>query len=457
MRKNRTDPVKIVLGIAVGVLMLTATFFAVQYLGTIRRYDEDHNTEVVNLQNENNRIQLELTNAETRVTTLEDEIARLTEEIRLYVEITGADADYVSEMNTRLLTLRGELDYAKLEVKTLHDQIEALENLNKEDFSTKTRLITELMEMLLQKAPMRIIEPETDENKSFNDMEISEPTEVYPKLALYYKDLTTGYSAFYNKDEVMYTASLIKLPYVYAVLREIADFEYKKLYYADDNTPLYDEEGVPLFDGEHPNTDAYGNIIYTENEKKYDLNQQWVYYPETMFKEGSGIIQHKEAGFTLSYRELFEYTILHSDNIAFEQLRKIYGMDSFYDLVWRLGIKGTSYGFMQLSASDCVAVLEDIYKYFETEEKYALFLKDIMSRSAHSVMIPAAVSPVVCAHKYGWDDASYHDMGIVLDEHPYIIVIMTDLDEGGDRINSYIRGLVQKCREIHYSTYLTDS
>jgi len=464
MRKNRKDPVKIVLGIAVGVLMITATFFAVQYLGTIRHYEEILlSQETDNIIEENANLQATIDESASRISVLESEIDRLTREIQVYVEISGGDADFVEEMNTRILHLRQELEKCESEREDLLAQIDALNSLSKEDFSEKTVLITELMSLILKEAPLHTIEPETKEGDSeiyldlMTETEKPEPETVYPNIALYYKDLTTGYSVTYNPNEVLYSASLIKLPYVYAVLREIANFEHQKLNFKPDGQPLYDDEGVAMFDGPHPNTDEYGNIIYDENNKKYDLNTEWVYDPDTMFKEGSGIIQYEQEGFTLTYKQLFEYTILHSDNIAFEQLREIYGMDSFYNLVWRLGIKGTSYGFMQLSAADCAAVLEDMYAYFQTEEKYAMFLKDITTRSAHTVMIQMAVSPVECAHKYGWDEESYHDMGIVLDENPYLVVIMTNLDEGGDTVNNYIRSLVRKCREIHNFTYKTES
>ena len=458
MRKNRTDPVKVVLGIAVGVLMLTATFFAVQYLDTIRHFNEIMpSTEEITLQNENTALLSSLEEAELRIYNLQSEIDRLNGEIELYAEITGEDVNFVEEMNTRLQYLRNELLQSETERQSLITQIEALQATSGQDFSEKTKLITELMTLLMKKAPMHKIEPETSEISTDEDAETLPLEEVYPTIALYYKDLTTGYSVAYNEDEILYSASLIKLPYVYAVIREIAAFEDKKLNFSEDGQPLYDEEGVPLFEGEHPNIDTDGSIIYQDAEKKYDLTNEWVYDPETMFKEGSGIIQYEQAGFTLTYKQLFEYTILHSDNIAFEQLRQIYGMDSFYNLVWRLSIKGTQYGFMQLTASDCAAVLEDVYSYFQTEEKYALFLQDILTRSSHTVMIQMAVAPVACAHKYGWDEESYHDMGIVLDDHPYIIVIMTNLDEGGEEVNSYIRSIVRKCREIQNSTYKTES
>jgi len=458
MRKKRKDPVKIVLGIAVGVLFVTATLFAVQYLDTIRYYKNDSLViKQAEMQEENAVLLASLADAEKRVADIEAEQHRLSEELQMYIEAVGSNTDFVAEMNTRLQTLRDNLAAATKERDSLQEKIDVLEAMYADDFSEKTRMITELMTLLLEGAPMRELATEevTETLSAWETTETEEPpvTEVYPNIAVYYQDLTTGYSVSYNADSIVYSASLIKLPYIYAVLREIAEFEENKLQFTEDGQPLYDEEGVPLFEGEHPNLDEDGKIIYKDGEEKYDLSREWQYDPETMFKEGSGKIQYESDGFTLTYRELIQYTILFSDNVAFEQLRQIFGMDSFYGLVGRLGIKGTAYGFMQLSAADCAAVLADIYAYFETEEEYALFLKDIMIRSAHSVMISAAVYPVTCAHKYGWDEASYHDMAIVLDEHPYIIVVMTDLDKGGEEINAYIRSLVQKCREIHYSTY----
>jgi hypothetical protein len=76
-----------------------------------------------------------------------------------------------------------------------------------------------------------------------------------------------------------------------------------------------------------------------------------------------------------------------------------------------------------------------------------------MLRSTHNVLIPYSVSPLPCAHKYGWDEASYHDMAIVYDEHPYILVIMTDLDQGGSEVNGYIRDVVRMIHDIHRTFY----
>jgi hypothetical protein len=80
-------------------------------------------------------------------------------------------------------------------------------------------------------------------------------------------------------------------------------------------------------------------------------------------------------------------------------------------------------------------------------------MKETMMKSTHIVMIPYAVSPTPCAHKYGWDEDAYHDMAIVYDEHPYILVVMTDLDDGGSEENSYIRSIVRSIQSIHKNFY----
>ena len=63
-------------------------------------------------------------------------------------------------------------------------------------------------------------------------------------------------------------------------------------------------------------------------------------------------------------------------------------------------------------------------------------------------MIPHAVkSPV--ANKYGWDLGAYHDMGVVFHEHPYIVVVMTELENGSSADNKFIRNLIKQIEAVH--------
>ena len=455
-RKKRLDPVYVALGAAVFLFFIATVFFAVAYLRQVRPTAVTTETESP-LERENRSLHDALTDTERELEKIRSERDKLSEEVSVFREAAEVDGDFVTEMTTRLAELREKEAEYETKIAQYRETIAALEGMNREDFSQKTTHIKRLMELLLKEAPMIPPKEEETEHTQSDAAETedaeTEPEEIYPTLAVYYEDLVTGYSFTYNENEVMYSASLIKAPYLYAVIREIDDFETNKHDFAADGTPLYDEEGVPLFAGEHPNYDENGKIRYSEDEKKYDLDEVWTYDPETMFEEGSGKIQYESKGFTLTIRELIEYTLLYSDNVAFRQLRERFGMNSFYALVGRLGIQGTKSGFMQLSAADCAAVLRDLYAYIETDAPWAVFLRDTMTRSMHTVMIPAVVSPTPCAHKYGWDTESYHDMAIVFDTHPYIMVVMTNLDMGGETVNAYIRALVKECAAIHAATY----
>jgi len=244
-------------------------------------------------------------------------------------------------------------------------------------------------------------------------------------IAYGYYDLTTGETIGYNNDRVYYSASLIKAPYIYSVLLEISEFE------------------------KTAERDADGNIVYGEGEEKYNLDEMWTFDPATMMEEGSGELQTKPAGTQMTWRELFAYVLLYSDNVAWNQLMDRFGFGTFYSLVGQLGIQGTASDFMNLSVDDCIKFMREIYKFFETGDPYALFMKENMMKSKHDVMICASYPEDTVPHKYGWDTDSYHDMAIIYDERPYILVFMSDMHDGSDADNAYIKEIVGLTKAIH--------
>ncbi|MBQ4606584.1 MAG: serine hydrolase [Clostridia bacterium] len=463
MRKKRKDPVKIVLGASVGMLFCVAAFFAFKYVDTTEKLNAaPTEAEMTDLAMSKAALEDSLQEKETELTALEEKIASLENELQTAKTIKDAEtadsvlqAQQITSQTAQIAELKKQAEAVRKEVATYKSQLEKLQKTAAVDWEYRSELLSDLYVMLAKGAPLLTPdeEEETEETKTAAETEEVDPKEeweaMYPTLALYYEDLTTGYHVSYNEDKVMYSASLIKAPYIYAVVKEIEAFEEKKLHFADDGSPLYDENGNPLFTGKHPNLDADGKIIYKEGEEKYDLSRMWKYDPETMMEEGSGKIQYEKKDFELSWEELFEYTLLFSDNVAFRQIRNEFGMTSFQELAKELSFKGTPYGFMQLTASDCGKFLKVLYEFFAAESKYAVWMQDLMCRSAHTVMIPATVSPTKAAHKYGWDEDSYHDMAVVFDENPYILVVMTTLEDGGSEADAYIRSLVQQCRKIH--------
>ncbi len=260
-------------------------------------------------------------------------------------------------------------------------------------------------------------EPETDEN----GIELNEPEEYTPNVSFFYMDLTNGYTMEYNADRVFYTASVIKEPYILWVLNEIEKKE-------ADNV-------------------AKGT--------KYDVESLFV-YTEDKFKSGSGIIQKEKFGTEFSYLDLLRLTITYSDNVAFAELRNIYGRSGFNEFSEKIGVKNPQKSLFSATAREMGAYLKETYSYFESNTKYADMLKNWMQSTNHRIMIPSAVQPLKAANKYGWDLGAYHDMAIVFHENPYLLVVMTELENGSKADNAFIRELVNKINSAHSGIYNDD-
>lgn len=376
-----------------------------------------------------------------------------TEETTDPEETTGNDTTAPETTESKTETETEPITETESEVTTSIDEyLELIGNYGDaatDNFGKYAAKYNKLLDLLkLENRPIREHPAETDANG-----EKLAPAKTPANVAFAYVDLTTGYSFSYNADEVLFCASVVKAPYVCTILKEVEAFEQRKHDFAADGTPLYDANGNALFEGAHPNYDENGKIIYLKSEEKYDLSRTWTYNKEKHYVSGSGEIQKMEDGVTFTYLELVEYTLRYSDNIAFKALTDAFTRELYINAAKEMGMVGINRQFYYMSANDCMIAAEMIYDYFETGTTYALFMKEAMMKTQHRVMIPSAVSPLGCAHKYGWDIDSYHDMAIVFDEHPFALVVMTDLDGGRAQDNTYIKSIAKAILDLHQSFY----
>ncbi|MCR5680908.1 MAG: serine hydrolase [Clostridiales bacterium] len=341
----------------------------------------------------------------------------------------------LEDVKSELDDTKSELDDTKTELKDTKEALDASEKARK---TAEEKLVPAVTE---KKSAASATQPAAYNNaeKTLLNTLANAPdrwdwtdnktklVEVKATVAYYTAAIDGSEELAYNADTILYAASLIKAPYILTVLREIENFE------------------------KTAERDKAGKIVYRSWEKKYDLDEEWVYDPETMKADGSGEIMNKAAGFRLTWRELFEYALLYSDNIAFSQIYNRFGFTSFNSLVWQLGIKGQSAGFMYLTARDCGKFLGEIYRYFETGSAYALWMKDLMTRSRYGEMIAVYYPAGTVAHKYGWDVNAFHDMAIVYAEKPYVIVIMTDYEDGGNAAFAFFATVVDQTKAVYAS------
>ena len=280
-----------------------------------------------------------------------------------------------------------------------------------------------------------------DENGAAQETEIDYEAMGYryPTLAVSYRDMERGTAYSYNGDTVFFSASLIKAPYIYTLLHQIAQYNEIK--------------------AANPTNDPkVGKTLTQEIWDKYDLGRK-ITVTESMVEKGSGKIKDMDlsgAGKEFTVLELIEYAIKVSDNTAFRILRNEFGYDYFWTVSRQLGIKSVFTSFNNMTADEACIYLAAIYDFAKEYPSEGGMLINLMKNANHQVLIKQAVSnPYAVAHKYGWDADSYHDMALVYGEAPYAVCIMTNFDfaVNDDDLNAYIRSLVSEIEKLHNTFY----
>ncbi|MBP5235978.1 MAG: serine hydrolase [Clostridia bacterium] len=363
-----------------------------------------------------------------------EELSSLTsekEELTKKVEMLGLDS------NDREAYLSKQIEEKTAEIAALTESIESYKSIYAVDIRTQVELVNELTEIIEEEAPLHNlkegIDPEVvkvgDLDEDGNEITEKDLYE-YPQISVYYEDLATGFRYSYNADKVWFSASVIKAFYITSLLEDVSA-AYKAA----------EEDRV--------NND--GELVF-KNEK-YDIEHQTWVLTDAAKKTGSGKLYNTPAGEEFTYLQLIEYSIRDSDNTAFYELRNTFGYDSFYADAARLGVKSINYGFNSLSAQDAGKFLRFVYEFMESDERFGELLKGYLTSTKFNILIPSAVYPTTTAHKYGWDADAYHDAGIVYADKPYVVVVMTDMDEGGDDVNAFIQKIVRKINQMHKNFY----
>ena len=211
--------------------------------------------------------------------------------------------------------------------------------------------------------------------------------------AMYYIDLTTGLTISYNADRQFAAASLIKAPYLMYILDMIA-------------------AGELSLDDVHTYRRAYHYI------------------------GGTGQIRYMEDGTQLTLRQIIEYIVYDSDNVAFKMLNNGYdgvlSIPAFHDMAMRdydAPYYSGTYGNV-LTASGVGRMFAEIYARAELYVWFVDMLKDANENKFVKGGLPTDENGECLyevAHKYGMDIKSSNDAAIVFyNDRPYVLVLLTD-------------------------------
>lgn len=410
--------------LAMTALFVCTAILAAVILGALKRterefsnYRTDAEIKLSELEKKRNEMKNAVSELENQLKVAEKTRAEL--EMRIgqtekeLEELEGSlgdtDALYKS-LKDRLNSLKNELDTKNAEIDALKNDVKELSKAYGADLNRQYELMAELVGLL------------------------NSPPEK-GSISISYKDIKRGHTYTLNENKTYPSSGCIAVPFALSVLTAASNEmkEYDRL----------------LSEHQASNPDATELPDFTF---KYDLNNIFI-YTEDKAVNGAGIIKDSEFGTEYSYYELFEIFLKYDDSVAEKELTALYGT-TLRDAL----LKNASTSVMKndpsvTTASDLSLILEMLYDFAESDAEYAPLLKKAMAESVHNVMICGGISDKEVIHRHGWSEGAYHDMAVVYDEHPYILVITTDLDQGGDVVNKYIQRIAYLIDGIHECFY----
>lgn len=171
-------------------------------------------------------------------------------------------------------------------------------------------------------------------------------------------------------------------------------------------------------------------IYEKASQGNIDLNEKLT-YTSNYYSGGTGVLKNKPTNTTYTVEELLQYTIYNSDNIAYRMLMDKYKRENILNF-WQ--VKGTKEIFTQntiwghMTANDAAIYMRELYEFYINNTTYGNNLMDHFKK-ANWKLVSDVNNNYNTANKGGWSGASIHDVAIVFDENPYILVILSKLGE----------------------------
>ena len=194
---------------------------------------------------------------------------------------------------------------------------------------------------------------------------------------------------------------------------------------------------------------ALGIYIYQRAERYPDLLDRELMFTESNQAGGSGVMKEMDLTRPYSIRELVKYLIEESDNIAFFMLRDEFNYEDVRRYWQNLNTTYTFVGwdrFGQLNGNDARIYSEELYRYLSTGTPLSSELGEYFLNAAKDSIIQTVIDKPIY-FKYGETEPHYHEVAIVGGEHPYILVILTNLLGYGH--DSYIMDVAARVDELN--------
>lgn len=166
---------------------------------------------------------------------------------------------------------------------------------------------------------------------------------------------------------------------------------------------------------------GYYNLV---TGKQFLYNENKVYYGASLVKTVDALYLAEHNMINDQTRPLIKKAISVSDNPAHKELaRNIIGFDNLRNYGHKIGAKhflnnGPEDSYADTTVMDQLAILKRLYPVVNKNSE----LKSYFTNSFYNYL---KINNSQTLHKYGALDSYFHDVGIIYDKEPYIIVILS--------------------------------
>lgn len=195
-------------------------------------------------------------------------------------------------------------------------------------------------------------------------------------------DLNSAYKFGFRERNVMQAASLIKLPVLATLYKEV-------------------EEG------------------------KINLDDTYI-LKNSDIRAGSGSLQYKKPGTEISYREMAELMGNQSDNTSFNIFRNLLGDQKIENTINDIGMISTSLKENETSAYDVSLFFEKLYQGQIVGKKYVDEILGYLTDTIYEDYIPKGIPEKKVAHKFGREVNVINDAGLIFSEEPFVLSIISE-------------------------------
>ncbi len=243
------------------------------------------------------------------------------------------------------------------------------------------------------------------------------------------KDLTDNLKNKIDETNSFFSKYSVSIGYE----EPVSKFTYKY----NENNKYYAASTIKMLDA----------LYIYEKASKGEINLDETMTYQAKYLAGASLKMGKKSyGDKVKLRDLVNYAVIYSDNIAHIMLLDYIGKSTLRDYGKSLGAKYTlnTDNFGEIVVDDALIYLEALNKYLNTNDDNAKELKSFFIKSEQNYLnFPD--KNVDAVQKYGEFPGYYHENGIVYVDKPYLVSILTNYNNN----EKIIRTLNSKVLELH--------